>query len=288
VAHGAGRGATGTVRAGELPARRAVDPDGTGYRVVDVHQHLSDDADDDRADACARRRFMDRFGIDAAFLLPPVLGSARASADRLNERVASYCEIDRERFPVGIGTVELGASERATLGQVRRAGELGLQGIAWHHLFLGEFLDSPATVRAVEVCCAAGVDVFFVHVVASSLLEAPWRLSRLCGHFPDVTFVVLDGLSSPHHGQGMIELARSHRNVVLDTAVLSSYGNLVERFVEANGDDRLVFGSDYAVVPKPFCFPYSLAEILHSDLPTASKARILSDNASGIARPAAP
>jgi len=262
---------------------RARDPDGNEYAVLDIHQHLPMDPSGWDADLAARLAFMDRFGIAQACLLPPSIRDNGAGADALNERVAAYRDRRPDRFPVAMGTTELRAAPRERLAQLEHLKGLGLSGVIWHHMFEGDFLDWPATLETVEFCAAEGLQVV-VHVIVGSLLEAPWRLGRICRRYPEATFIALDGLSSPHHGQLMIDLASEHPNLVLDTSVLSSFGNLVERFVAANGAGRLVLGTDFEANPKSFAFPYPLAEVLHADLTVEDKALILRGNIARILR----
>jgi predicted TIM-barrel fold metal-dependent hydrolase len=254
----------------------ARDPEGNEYAVLDIHQHLPMDPSAWDGDLRARLAFMDRFGIAEACLLPPSLRNG-VPAHTLNERVAEYRRRAPERFPVAMGTTELQAEPRVRLRQLRGLKELGLSGVVWHHMFEGEFMDWPATIEAVDFCASEGLQVV-VHAIVGSLAEAPWRLGRICRRFSEVNVIALDALSSPHHGQAMIELASDHPNLVLDTSVLTSFGNLVERFVDANGPDRLVFGTDFEANPKSFSFPYPLAEVLHCELSVESKARILRGN----------
>jgi predicted TIM-barrel fold metal-dependent hydrolase len=254
------------------------DPEGNSYKTFDIHQHISYDGALDDGDLHARLGFMDRFGITQSCLLAPARRAPGHSVEENNDRLASYRKRQPERFPVAVGTIDLRAAEAAQMDQLDQLFALGLRGVVWHHLLEGEFLDSTATARTIAACKERQLNVF-LHVVAGSLTEGVWRLHNLCELFPDTTIVALDGLSAPDHGLAMISLAHDHENLVLDTGVLSSFGNLVERFVEVNGDDRLMLGTDFCATPKGFSFPYALAEILYSGLSPVSKAKILFDNA---------
>jgi predicted TIM-barrel fold metal-dependent hydrolase len=262
---------------GQVLAR---DPEGNEYAVLDVHQHVPTDAAAWDSDLRERLIFMDRFGISQACVLPPAVRPAGATVDAMNESVSAYQRATPDRFPVALGTVDLMVDEKTRRGQVGRLRDLGLSGVIWHHMFDGQFMDWPSTCEAIDECRALDLRVF-VHVMVGSLLEAPWRLGKLCEQFPDLRIVALDGLSSPHHGQAMIELARQYPQLVLDTSVLATFGNLLRRFVEVNGDERLVFGTDFE--PNAFSFPYPLAEILHNPaLGPESRAKVLRHNAARV------
>jgi predicted TIM-barrel fold metal-dependent hydrolase len=253
------------------------DVDGREYRVIDVHQHVPADVRRFEVDLVARLEFMDRFGIDQAILSPPVLASGTVSSAESNRRVVEYMALCPDRFPYGLGTIDLRAGE-VEVDELQLIQDLGLSGVVWHHMFQGVFLDHPVMNDVLGHCGRLGLPAF-VHVIVGSLLESPWRLARLCEMMPHVTFVALDGLSSPHHAAWMIDLAHHCPNLMLDTAVLTSYGNPVERFVEANGSERLLLGTDFECEPKPFSFPYPLYEIVHASLDATQRAQILGDNA---------
>lgn len=248
----------------------------TEHLVVDVHQHLRCHDHVDEADLADRIDFLDRFGIDQACLSPPSVPPPDSSARQMNRVVAEYRRRDAARFPAAFGVVEMSASLDEQLVQLQEMAELGLSGVIWHHMFAGAYLDSPATLTLAEHADTLGLTVF-VHTIVGSLLEAPWRLNAICERAPEAPIVVLDGLSGFHHGLSVIELAQRWPQIHLDTAVLCAYGNLLERAVDALGDERILFGSDYA--QDAFRFPYALGEITHARLPEASRARILGGNA---------
>jgi predicted TIM-barrel fold metal-dependent hydrolase len=145
-------------------------------------------------------------------------------------------------------------------------------------MFQGAFIDDPRIIPALAYCNRTGLPAF-IHVVTGSLLEAPWRLARLCERFPHVRFVAMDALSSPHHADWCIEMARRLPNLFADTGLLASYGNPIEKFVDAVGPDRLLLGTDLETAPKSFSFPYAVYEVLHASLPRDTKQAVLAGNA---------
>jgi predicted TIM-barrel fold metal-dependent hydrolase len=249
--------------------------------VLDIHQHLASDPSLWEAQILARLEFMQKFHIDAACLMPAAMRGGETSADQLNEQLREHQEAHADAFPAAFGAVDLKRRVDHVRAQVARVSDLGLAGVVCHHMFEGEFLDSPVTRHVVETCGENGL-LPVVHIIVGSLTEAPWRLGSLCEEFPHTRILALDGLSSPHHGAWMLRLAQRHGNLYFDTAVLASYGNLIERFVAAVGESRLLFGSDYEVDPKPFSFPYPLAEIQHADIPLEARERILGGNAADL------
>lgn len=250
---------------------------GGEFRVLDVHQHIPAEPGEFERDRSARLAFMDRFGIDQACVSPPVLVSHTLRSGDLNQRVSDYARGCPDRFPLALGTIDVRGGE-AELLELESFARLGLKGVVWHHMFQGTFLDHPLMEPALQFCDRAGLAAF-VHVIAGSLLEAPWRLARLCERFPAVSFVAMDALSSPHQADWAIELAAHLPNLYADTAVLASYGNAVEKFAERVGADRLLLGTDFDTLPKAFSFPYSLFEVAHSSLDADAKEKVLAGNA---------
>jgi uncharacterized protein len=265
------------------------------FRVFDIHHHvgalaglLATSGDWFKVDPAAlqadvdrRVGFMDRHGIDAALLMPgngyPI---ARGIEDtrRVNDYVKRYREVAPARFPAMVGTVTPLEGFEA-LGEIDRCIDgLGMQGMVWHHRFLGTVLDhammDPFLERVRDHKMPA-----FIHIIADSKLEAPWRLERLADRHPDVTFVALDGFSSPDHAQWMPYLASRHPNIVFDTGVMVSVGHLIETFIAEVGAERLVLGTDYYSEPQLFSHPFPVAELLASDLDDAVVAEVLGGTA---------
>lgn len=251
--------------------------DGARYPVLDIHQHIPVHVGEFDRDREARLAFMDHFGIDQACVSPPVLAPHPIPSYELNRRVSAYARESPERFPFTLGTVDIRGDE-TELRELESFQERGLCGVVWHHMFQGTFLDDPRMMDALEYCDANGLPAF-IHVITGSLLESPWRLARVCERFPGVSFVAMDALSSPHQADWTIEMARNLPNLLVDTAVLASYGNAVEKFAEAVGSDRLLVGTDFEASPKAFSFPYAIFEVLHSSLSADAKHDVLARNA---------
>jgi len=247
------------------------------YFVLDVHQHIPIEEDAFERDRIQRVAFMDRFGIDQACVSPPVLPPRSVSTAELNMRVNAYARALPDRFPFALGTIDIRGGE-AELRELESFQSLGLRGVVWHHMFQGAFLDHPQMTLALEYCRRTGLAAF-VHVIAGSLQESLWRLARLCEDFPEVSFVAMDALSSPHQADWAIEVGRRFPNLFADTGVLASYGNAVERFTAAVGPTRLLLGTDFDTSPKAFSFPYAVFEVVHSTLSAQAKQDVLAGNA---------
>jgi uncharacterized protein len=257
--------------------------------IVDVHQHLgwmpltSAEApatlDGDRA---KRLAFMDRWGIERAVILPSNAVPATAGVDDRrtgNNTIARYVSTQPDRFAAGFGTIHP-ADGPAGIDEIRRCVlDLGLAGIVWHHHFLGTAIDHPGMHPMLD--CLAELRVpAFIHIVAESALEAPWRLEGLAEQHPDVTFVALDGFSSFSQATWITQIARRRPNISFDTGMAASVSHQIVEFVHTIGPERLLLGTDFYTVPALFGLPFPLEEIRsHLGLPTADTERILGGNA---------
>ncbi len=274
-----------------------------GGAVFDVHQHYGPvpgwpaSAGLGRAEAradCERRvEAMARHGIDQA-CLQPASGYERASGTvdlaRLNDAVADLQSRDRRRFPAALGTIDLWLGAAAIERETQRLfDELGFDGVAWHHRLQGAYIDDPRMNPVLHTIAERG-KVAAIHVFAESTFEAPWRLENLADAFPQITFLALDAFSSYDQACWMSRIARTHSNVVFDTAAMSTNANLLAQFVSANGPGRLLLGTNYYGAQQTEYYPYALHLLrASSEIDADAKRRVLGGNARdvfGIADPA--
>ena len=260
------------------------------YRVIDVHQHLTF-GEGTQAPIGPRLEVLDQFGIDRAVLLPPsgAFGGKRVATEEINAFTSAVAKAHPDRFLCGVAHVDVadGPAECArALG--RAVSELGLRGVAWHHRFQGAYLDHPAMPQLLRQCAELGVPAL-VHVISGSGLEAVWRLSTLLRACPETTICALDAFSSTEQAAEITDLAERHGNLCCDLgAMISVSGWMIRRFIDSVGPDRLVFGTDLYMTPRTWYAPGPLYEILHMDIPSASKKKILADNALNLFRAARP
>ncbi|WAX56260.1 amidohydrolase family protein [Jatrophihabitans cynanchi] len=263
-----------------------------GFDVFDVHQHHgtvahsavagaaapTDAAQWLQAEVAARVSTMDRLGIGRTLVLP---GNSYLRPDGLrdtcavNDAIARYCAADPTRFAAGAGVVEplYGA---AGLAEVRRIAELGLVGVSYHARFQGVATDDAWIHRHLELMPALGL-VPFVHCYADSTLEAPVLVGNLARAHPELTIVVLDGMSTYHHTLECIALAERHPNLVFDSAMAFN-ASAIGQFVRAVGAGRLLFGSDIYSYPNTFVTSNTPAALRAGGLNTDELRAILGGN----------
>jgi predicted TIM-barrel fold metal-dependent hydrolase len=264
------------------------------FHIFDIHHHVGalaglleadgwfrDDPDELQSDVNRRLAFMDRQGIDQSLLMPGNgYPNARGIEDtrRVNDYVKRYQSMAPDRFPAVVGTVNPLEGTDALYEIERCIEKIGMNGMVWHHRFLGTVLDHSMMNPFLEQLRAYNLPAF-IHIIADSKLESPWRLERLADKHPDVTFIALDGFSSPDHAQWMPYLASRHENIIFDTGVMVSVGHLIQNFLAAVGPERLVLGTDYYSEPELFSHAFPVAELLASDIDDKSLELILSKNA---------
>lgn len=255
------------------------------YDVVDIHHHVgpvhaSDNSSpiDITQDQKSRLTVMDRFGIDQACILPPSGWSKRSSPYELNEEMAQYRSSNPERFPYACGAIDVWRPDDcvAELEHIHKA--LSLDGVVWHHRLQGAFIDSQTTRTALEYCSAEKLPAL-VHVIADSTLEAPWRLAQLAEEYPGVTFIAMDGFSTPSNSSWMAQIGKRHSNIYFDTGVMTAVGHQLVSFIGEVGADRILLGTDLYVDPVSYHFPFSVYEVLHMPITSEQKAQILNQNA---------
>lgn len=263
------------------------------FDIVDIHQHVgrldavarvvgrSGNLPSVENDVSTRLRYMDANSIAGAVIMPANGYPAPNGIEdtrRVNDFVAAYRDKRPDRFLAALGTVSPLEGD-AALDEIDRCiDSLGMKSIVWHHRFQGTVLDHPMMHAFLEQLKLHNVSPF-IHIIADSTLESPWRLEILADRHPDLTFVALDGFSSPDQAHWMTYLASKHSNIVFDTGVMVSVAHLVENFVQHVGADRLLLGTDFYSAPKLFNHPFPLFELIKSDLTTEQCALILGGNA---------
>lgn len=101
-------------------------------------------------------------------------------------------------------------------------------------------------------------------------------LEKLASRYCNVSFVLAhyggawDGYSTDE----ILELVRDVDNIYTDTASSVAYNGAFDRLVEFVGDNKVLFGSDMVFLDAAF----QLGRILYSDVPPASKQKILGGN----------
>jgi predicted TIM-barrel fold metal-dependent hydrolase len=252
-------------------------------KPIDIHVHIEPHGDDFAPfgtvdemiaqDYGPRLRYMDRHGIDRSVISTGYryrrtegIGNTRA----MNDMIAGYVAKHTDRFPVGIGVVEVQHGEAALRELERIAKDLKLRGVGWHHVDGGVPIDHPF-MRPILKQVQALKLIPFIHVREREY-EAWWRLEVLAQEFPDMTFVALSGTVTTDDRTHGMHVARRCKNVLLDTGP-AFYGGerALSDFVKEVGAERLLFGSNNQPT-------LTLQVVRNSDIPERDKQLILSGN----------
>ncbi len=254
------------------------------YRVIDVHQHMPPVAADDMGppdagDLEERVAIMDDWGIDWACLLAPGGWPPTVTSREVNDRLVTYRQMHPDRYVAAIGAVHVVGGKRELAELERIATDPYLDGAAWHHKLQGANIDHPSMNDALRICQDAQMPAFVHCWHDSGPPEYPWQLADLAERFPEVTFLVLDSMSSMVFTGSLIQVARRCPNVWFDTAMLSPSGKVLETIVNAIGDTRVLLGCNPMGARANFNYPTPIYDVIYAELSVDAKRRILADNA---------
>ncbi|MCL0102100.1 amidohydrolase family protein [Dehalococcoidia bacterium] len=261
--------------------------------ILDAHQHLGIFADFTKAVANAnvnespedmeyrtRIQAMDAMGVGRGIIGPAyqyLMPEGIVDTARLNDQIANFRDRDLDRFPYAIAAIEPRHGEVA-LDEIRRVKrDLDMVGVMWHNRLQGCYVDTPWMRKCMTVVKDEGM-VPFVHCHHGSLLESPWRLERLALEFPDLTFLVLDGLSGYEETELFYDICTRRENIVFDTGMWAGGSTKLDQAANILGAHRLVFGSGLYSHPQSGGTSHIVDAVRNSQLSTNEKERIFSSN----------
>lgn len=259
-------------------------------KVFDVHHHFgsphSGSMPEISEDFMKRTKVMERCGINRAVMMPSTgyyMPNGILDTKKFNDKMAEYKRLHPDLFPVALGTVEP-RHGKASLEEIdRMINELKLDGIMWHHRSTGTEIDHEMTILCLTKISEMKVPVpVFIHNFCESQLEAPWRLEKLAGMFPNLTFISLSSLASNDHIRRMMLIAKRQKNIYLDTSMLMPLQNIIELIVKEIGSHRLLFGSGTYSEPVAIDPQITLEIIKKSKISDEEKANILEKNVKNI------
>ncbi|HQK95347.1 MAG TPA: amidohydrolase family protein [Armatimonadota bacterium] len=241
--------------------------------VVDVHCHMGPWAAFvvHEGGPAGMVRTMDRCGIDWACIAPhaaigPDFGGGNDEAARARDeipgRFIAYCTLNG-RYPAEANAAELD-----------RCLAMGFRGIKLHPAVHQTPLDGPNLRPAFETASARELPVL-VHTWHNDALASPAMFEALCHDFPGIRFILGHTGGSPEGADQYLALAPKCEHVYFDLCGSLMNLGMIERIVDAAGDERVLFGSDLPFID---CRPM-LGYIGFSRVSDESKRRILGLNA---------
>ena len=253
-------------------------------KVFDIHAHFDPPSEnfadigpfDDviAKDYAQRVKYLDRAGIEQSVLTTGFVyrrTEGAANTRKMNDLVAAYVTKHADRFPVGIGTVQLSDGEASLKELERMAKELKFKGVVWHHGFTGFNIDHPFMRPLLKQAREMKL-VPFIHCRQPEH-EAVWRLEALAEEFPDMTFVAYDTFTTGEDRDHMAQILHRRKNILCDTGACVYNGErTIETFVKRFGAERLLAGGDGGAT-------LNLQVVRNAQLTPQEKQMVLSGNA---------
>lgn len=243
-------------------ARRGLRLD--GFPVFDAHAHVEglDGGAGPALDAQVAE--MDRLGIDLA----AISATSAIAADFVtgNDQVA----VAARRFPgrfIGYCHVSAVYPEKMLPELERCLAQDIFRGIKLYQV--GPAYDDPLYDPVYALARERRLPVL-AHTWGESLTG----FDRAAGKFPEVSFL------AAHAGSGFayrhyLEAAKRCPNFCLDLTYSREHTNMIERFVEELGPERIVWGTDTPI----FSMAHQLGKVLFARIPDDAKRRILGETA---------
>ncbi len=280
----AGAGLAAAAIAPNAAAAQSSDTQGASYRVFDIHAHLdppsenfSDFGSPDEViakDYSQRVKYLDQNGIEQSVLTTGFTyrrTEGIASTRKMNDLVATYVAKHSDRFPVGIGTVQLSDGEASLHELERMAKDLKFKGVIWHHGYTGFNIDHPF-MRPILRQARDLKLIPFIHCRQPEH-ESLWRLEILAEEFPDMTFVALDTFTTGEDREHAAQILKRRKNILCDTGACVYNGErTIETFVKRFGAERLLAGGDGGAT-------LNLQVVRNSQITPQEKQMVLSGNA---------
>ena len=243
----------------------------------DVHAHIGFTVSRARLVGQTIGRYLSRMAssrVPAAIISPTAGGpQARGVLDTRSQHEAIKAAIDLypDRFPIGLGIVEV-RHEKAGADELERCmSEDGLMGFMCHPGLSGHTLEGELHPYLEIVAMHKGICL--LHQSGSTS-----KIAAYARRFPQVSFIIGHASMSREGHKDVIEHCQSVENIWYDIAQKRDTGESdwdLSDLVQNLGDERIFFGSD-----APY-YDYRLLQKLieDSDIGDESKDRIASENA---------
>lgn len=227
--------------------------------IIDVHHHWGNSPEtgvDGSIDSFDQRvemhmEYMEINGISKAVLMPtPNYDNPNGTQDtrEINREIAKIREQYPEQFPAALGTVEPSYAHDGLTEIDYLMSDLGLDGVMWHNRWQKAEPHAPIMYDLVERVEEYN-GVVALHIIAQSMINAPWRVFQLIEDFPEVQFLLLSSLATGEQFEYMNYRVPEFDNVMCDTAIANNLTRKTEKFVTESGSKKLIFGTDYYTRP---------------------------------------
>jgi predicted TIM-barrel fold metal-dependent hydrolase len=262
--------------------------------VLDAHTHVGSitygtpegignvetaDPAEMQVDYDLRTEVMNQNGIDQAVFMPSF------SFDK-SEGIESYRKLndcmervlhEHDRLVAGMGTVPLDHGTEPAIEELERIADMDLKGISWHHRFQGGPIDLPNTMEILDHLDDLHLVAFIHCFTPISTLESLDRLDKVI-EYTDQPVVVLDATYDIDNINKLIDLGSRHDNLYVDTALMFSIMQPLERLVDGLGAERVLFGSNLYTEPLTYRDSVDLFHVRNADISEEERELILEGN----------
>ncbi|NMB91137.1 MAG: amidohydrolase family protein [Chloroflexi bacterium] len=183
------------------------------------------------------------------------------SVKKMNDQVAGVRRDNQAMFPMALGVAEARHGKAAVAEAAYALGDLGLDGLMFHHDFGGVEMHAPIMIEILQEACHYKHPVIQVHTAQHSMLEPPFSLWLLAERFPEIRFLCGHPMMSVIQLDNMAAVAKHCPNVYFDTCCTWTHNHQVEMAVEKfGGSDRLLFGTDNPYYNPKICIDKELID----------------------------
>ena len=240
-----------------------------GQAVIDFHGHCGRwDSLGGTDNISEYLHAMDAAGIDRSVLFEIFDPAGRPG----NEHLAEWMAPHADRF-IGFAYVSPLCPQTMTDVLTHAVDTLGFRGIKLYPPYIERTLDDACWEPVYEFADQRGLPIISHTGVEPSCHPDQWH--GVVDRFPRATFICAHaGNIQPIRDQA-IRLARTHPNVMVETASSFRTPGVIEELVDTVGSDRILFGSDTPVMDPRI----QLGKILTADIPDDAKRMITGGNA---------
>ncbi len=245
-------------------------------QIIDAHSHIGRTMTNGVAQNVETwLAAMDKAGIEQAIISVAAGGlQAEGLADtrRANDVIAKAVKDHPDRFPIGLGSIEVRHGE-AGLAEVRRVmGEAGLSGLVFHATFEGFSVDSPV-FHDILKALGHGPALVLMHSTPDARAN-PKAIAAVAERFPQIEFLLGHPVFTDDQRTQCVAAVQANANIHLDLAYQAEPG-IAEFFVREVGAERVLYGSD-----APYFEPSQvIASIEAANITEAQREQIFSANA---------
>jgi predicted TIM-barrel fold metal-dependent hydrolase len=235
-------------------------------KIIDTHVHVGHSAAlyvGGSIDVVVER--MRRHGITHS-VISPIPGfedpEGVLSVKKMNEQISQIHREHRDIFPMALGVAEPRHGEIAVEETAYALGELGLDGLMFHHDFAGVEAHAPIMFRILgEARRYKNLKAVMLHTAQHSMLEPPFSAWILAEAFPDITFIIGHPMMSMIQLDNMAAVVKHCPNIYLDTCCTWYDNFAIETIIEClGGADHLMFGTDNPYYNVNVCIDKQLIE----------------------------